>query len=188
MCIKRYWYSSGTSIYGRPWKHLIDEFYPGNIFLAIFITLVLMLIPVIFYLIGNHRRKLTELSANEKEIVGSYTAFISRSKISLNMPIGKVDNITVVNSKFFWFTGKMIRISSASGVIKIRYVVNADEVVAFISAAIEKAKKENVAIGQPTTQQPDTADSIRKLAELRDAGIITEEEFNQKKSELLSKM
>lgn len=31
-------------------------------------------------------------------------------------------------------------------------------------------------------------DKIKKLAELKDAGILTEEEFNQKKSELLSRI
>jgi hypothetical protein len=32
------------------------------------------------------------------------------------------------------------------------------------------------------------ADQIRKLAELRDAGIVSEEEFQTKKAELLKRM
>ena len=35
---------------------------------------------------------------------------------------------------------------------------------------------------------PDVPDQIRKLAELRDQGILTEEEFASKKAELLTKM
>lgn len=167
-----------------------DHFYAGYLFLAIFIILFLMAIPEIAFLIENRRRKLTELTANEKEIVGSYTAFIPISKLALKMPIDKVDNITVVNSKFYWFTGKMIRIGSTSSVIKIPYVINADEVVAFISEAIEKAKnnKRVQPEEKPEPQRRDAADNLKKIADLRDAGIITEEEFEQKKKELLGKM
>lgn len=34
----------------------------------------------------------------------------------------------------------------------------------------------------------DIPEQIKKLAELKDAGILTEDEFNSKKSELLEKM
>ncbi|MFJ8195606.1 PH domain-containing protein [Streptomyces sp. NPDC096152] len=37
----------------------------------------------------------------------------------------------------------------------------------------------------PTGASPDSADQIRKLAELRDAGILTEEEFTAKKRQIL---
>jgi hypothetical protein len=46
-------------------------------------------------------------------------------------------------------------------------------------------------LGQPAAPaplQPDFADQIRKLAELRDAGILTEDEFRTKKAELLARM
>jgi hypothetical protein len=36
--------------------------------------------------------------------------------------------------------------------------------------------------------QPDVADQLRKLGELRDLGLVTEEEFNAKKTDLLSRM
>jgi Short C-terminal domain len=35
---------------------------------------------------------------------------------------------------------------------------------------------------------PDIADQIKKLADLRDQGVLTEDEFQQKKAELLAKM
>ncbi len=164
-----------------------NDFYAGNLVLAIVIIIVLMLLPTIFLFINVRRRKLTELTANEKEIVGSYTSFIPISKIMLKMPIEKIDNIAAVNSAFYWFTGKTIRISSTSSVIKIPFVENADAIVAFISEMIEKAKGGQKPT-QPEKPQGDAADSLKKLAELRNAGIITEEEFNQKKNELLGKM
>ncbi|MCH5349196.1 MAG: SHOCT domain-containing protein [Oscillospiraceae bacterium] len=41
---------------------------------------------------------------------------------------------------------------------------------------------------QNNAPQPDIADQIEKLAHLRDKGIITEEEFQTKKADLLSRM
>lgn len=156
---------------------------------AIVLWFVMPIALGISILVARRRRQMTELTVNEKEIVGSYTKFIPITKISLRMPIEKIDNISAVNSIFFWYTGKLLRIASTSSVIKIPFVVNADEIVAFLSEAIEKAKNRLVkAVAEPEKPQGDAADSLKKLAELRNAGIITEEEFNQKKSELLGKM
>jgi hypothetical protein len=44
----------------------------------------------------------------------------------------------------------------------------------------------DTADSQPSN--PDIPDQIRKLAELRDSGILSSEEFEAKKAELLSKM
>jgi hypothetical protein len=38
------------------------------------------------------------------------------------------------------------------------------------------------------SQQPDVPDQLRKLAELRDAGVITEDEFSAKKADMLSRI
>ncbi len=160
----------------------------GMLFLIIFLNIfIFAIVPSIYLLISIRQRKLSELTANEREIVGSYTGFIPISKITLNMPIEKIDNIAAVKNFFFIYTGKMLRISSTSGVIRIPYVLNGDEVVTFISEAIEKAKGSQKST-QPVIPQTDATDSLKKLAELRDAGIITEEEFNQKKNELLGKI
>ncbi len=40
----------------------------------------------------------------------------------------------------------------------------------------------------PAPQPPDLASQLRSLAELRDAGILSEVEFQQKKAELLTRM
>jgi hypothetical protein len=56
--------------------------------------------------------------------------------------------------------------------------------------ALSAAKQDPPAQAQ-TAQAPrasDAADAIRKLGELRDAGVLTEEEFDAKKRELLHRM
>lgn len=42
--------------------------------------------------------------------------------------------------------------------------------------------------GTPPTQPLDIADQIKKLAELKDAGVLSLEEFDAKKSELLGRL
>ena len=167
-----------------------SDLYAGGIVGFAFILLIFIALPVIYYLISNRARKLTELSVSEKEVIGSYTAFIPISKITLRMPIEKIDNVSAVKNIFFIFTGKMVRIGSTSSVIRIPYVLNADEVVSCILNMIEQTKQANKISVAPQAEayNKDYADSIRKLAELRDAGIISEEEFNKKKSELLNKI
>ncbi|CPU70609.1 Uncharacterised protein [Mycobacteroides abscessus] len=55
-------------------------------------------------------------------------------------------------------------------------------------AAFRRVRSEAAAPAQPVAAAPDLADQIRKLSELRDAGILTEAEFNAKKADLLSRM
>jgi len=40
----------------------------------------------------------------------------------------------------------------------------------------------------PSTQSPDLVEQLRKLGELRDAGILTDEEFSTKKAEILGRI
>ena len=175
--------------YGKIDSELYIDWDGFFILIVILNILIFTIVPLIYLLINRRKRKLTELTANDMEIVGSYTGFIPISKITLKMPIEKIDNIAAVKNFFFLYTGKALRIASTSGVIRIPYVLNADEVVAFLSEAIEKAKNSPVkAVAEQEKPQGDAADSLKKLAELRNAGIITEEEFNQKKNELLGKM
>lgn len=54
-----------------------------------------------------------------------------------------------------------------------------------ISRMIGKAREESVQAGAP---QEDTLEKIVKLSELKEKGIISEEEFNKKKTELLDKV
>ncbi len=178
-----YWYGIRYATVGS-----VENVREGSLVLVLFINLLLLtLVPLIYYLIGMRKRKLSELIANEKEIIGSYAGFIPISKITLKMPIEKVDNIVAVKNFFFLYTGKALRIASTSGVIRIPYVLNADEVVSFLSEGIEKARKKRAEMPEKIPEKPqvDVAEGLKKFAELRDAGIITEEEFQQKKKELL---
>ncbi len=172
-----YYYVGGTRVH------------TGNIIWLMLIILLFISIPIILMLLWNRKRKLIDLTATDTELIGSYTAFIPISKITLKMPIEKIDNIAIVSSVFFVFTGKAIKISSTSGSICLPYVLNADEVVSYIKGIINKTKKEQITgESESLNVQSDNVDKLKKLAELRNSGIITEEEFNQKKKDLLEKI
>lgn len=49
-------------------------------------------------------------------------------------------------------------------------------------------EKRHSAEPQASSPQTPTLDQIRKLGELRDAGILTEDEFDAKKKELLTRL
>ncbi len=79
----------------------------------------------------------------------------------------------------------------AGGVHKIETLLKpeAERVVAIYH---QNRKKQKEAASQPTviqqSSEPDVLDQIKKLSALKEAGIIDEAEFNQKKADLLAKL
>lgn len=84
-----------------------------------------------------------------------------------------------------------LQISVAGSVTKISTLnkIEAERVIA-IYHQYRKMMKENSAQPQVVVQQsqPDVLEQLEKLSKLKDAGILSEEEFNQKKGELLAKL
>lgn len=72
----------------------------------------------------------------------------------------------------------------------------ADAVRARLAGAVRRAVQEPPALQQstaptqamPSSSQPDVYEQLRKLGELRDLGVVTPEEFEQKKRELLARI
>lgn len=121
--------------------------------------------------------------------------------IQVQLPMGKIDNIMVIqNLETKIFGGKTVSIRSVSGVVSFPRFQNADEFVKFTLAEIEKYNQslKNVdqnlvsAIAGNSVQkaQPEksSAQKIKDLKELLDSGLITQDEFDAKKKDLLDKM
>lgn len=66
--------------------------------------------------------------------------------------------------------------------IKSKLIDGSKKTLDNISGLFSKKKKKD------NTKETDIFDTIKKLSELKESGIITEEEFNNKKAELLSKI
>jgi len=78
--------------------------------------------------------------------------------------------------------GKRVSIATSSGSINFYGVKNRDEVLATVSKLLLKRQEDTIT----TFQAPkSTSDELKKLKELLDMGIITQEEFEAKKKQLL---
>lgn len=85
----------------------------------------------------------------------------------------------------------ILTVAGATTKINSLYKVEAERVVAvyhhYRKAAKTQAAPQQVVIQQAATQA-DPLEQLEKLSKLKAAGIISEEEFNQKKAELLTKL
>lgn len=95
----------------------------------------------------------------------------------VDLPIDAVSAVAVLP---IW---KGISVSTSSGAIKFIYVKNANEIHAKLSELLVTRQSRN---GDSTVLYSSTnADELKKYKELLDSGVITEEEFNAKKKQLL---
>lgn len=179
------------SFFGSYWGHT-KETYVENIILVIFIYVVLFSMPAIVTAIFKHECKVTALTITDSQVYGSYNNFLFKK--SLKMPIEKVDNLTTISGLMDKFrSGVTLGVCSASGIIKLHFVQNADEVIAAAIGRIEEIKeKEKRArvVAQPVVSAaaPSVSDKLKDLALMKEQGLITEEELNKKREEILSKM
>lgn len=81
---------------------------------------------------------------------------------------------------------KGIAVTTASGAIKFKYIKNRDEIHCTISKLlVDRQNKTNAApvIRQEIKQSG--AEELKKYKELLDSGVISQEEFETKKKQLL---
>jgi hypothetical protein len=84
------------------------------------------------------------------------------------------------------FTGGVSLAGNAASAVKDGKLVNAT--MQFIDDMMKNQFSNNSSSPTIIKQEVDIADQIRKLSDLKNDGILTEDEFNKKKAELLSKM
>lgn len=110
------------------------------------------------------------------------------SNKELKLPVEKVDNISIEKSFINeLFDGKTIVIHSASYSIRFTCVHNAIEFVDKTLEAIKAYQESNQPddVNIQTNTGNDNLEQIKKLKEMLDSGIITQDEFDTKKKQLL---
>lgn len=82
--------------------------------------------------------------------------------------------------------GGTLKFNSSGNSVSMKWIKakNLDEFVLTVKSKMDEAQSS----GGQSAPKDDPADQLRKLAELRDAGILNEEEFSAKKRELLDRM
>ena len=138
--------------------------------ISLFISAV---IAVLFYVTFNK----TEIIVTDKRVYGK-TSFGTR----VDLP---VDSISAVGITFL----KSLTVTTASGAIRFFLIENRDDIHKELSRLlIERQEKKTENNNTDRGNYISVPDELKKYKELFDQGILTEEEFNMKKEQLLKMM
>jgi len=83
--------------------------------------------------------------------------------------------------------GSTIRMFASGNTVEVKYV-NDRRAMAELVSVVKSRMGGTGASVPPAPGQPDLLEAIRKLGELRDAGLLTEDEFQAKKAQLLARL
>ena len=150
------------------WGYVLTSMLPyfGSITILPFVA-----IAGLFYAWGSK----TALTVTDKRVYGT-AAFGKR----VDLPL---DKISAVGTSML----KGIAVTSASGAIKFLMIANHDEIHATISGLLLE-RQEKTSASAPVIKQEvpqSNAAELKQYKELLDSGVITQEEFDAKKKQLL---
>jgi len=173
--------------------NLVCQFNWCPVSAVIFYLVCLCLITAICIIFGSVRAGKVAgqctLTLEKTGIIGKKTGLASSKELKL--PMDKIDSISVQNGILDKiFGGQTIAIRSASGLIKFPWVQNAQEFVDTTLAEIQKYNEAAELKSQPAPAAPasDDFEKIQKLKNLLDQGLLTQEEYDAKRRELLEKI
>lgn len=158
----------------------------GIITFAIFAIFVLL---IIWVLCSRLLCKKCDLELNQDGIFGRKKTLFSLQTI--NQPFEKIDNIYVRDSIIDKILGgQTIAIRSASSCIKFCCIANAQE---FVDKTLEELKKYKESVNSKSEKTPaasdgDAMDALLKLKNLLNQGLITQEEYEEKRKSFVNKI
>ena len=114
-----------------------------------------------------------EIVVTNKRVYG-FTAFSKR----IDLPI---DSVSAIGSSAF----NGISVSTSSGRISFMLIKNRNEIHRCISDLLIERQKKNSVVASAAECRISNPDELKKYKELLDSGVITKEEFNAKKKQLL---
>ena len=167
MTIDRSFFSNLTFLFAH--KSFICYFIPIFFYLGIIIGIIILLFIFVY--------KNVSITVTDKRVYGT-AAFGKR----VDLPF---DSITSIGTSFF----NGIAVATPSGKIKFRMIKNRDDIHKEISKLLierqgsVKTTTTTAAAKQDIPQS--NADELKKFKELLDSGVITQEEFDAKKKQLL---
>ena len=179
-----YFYDMGYSNDKTYWGEQ-KESYPENVFIFIVLNILLAAAPFVFEFTRKKECQNTQLNIKDDKIYGSCGIAIIKKKIDI--PFANINNITVSQTKADKLrSGKTLQIIHGDKKSVFHYIHNAEEVKNYINNCVDMFKSKKEESQQTTVIKSDSsADELKKYKELLDNGVITQEEFDAKKKQLL---
>ena len=110
---------------------------------------------------------------------------------TVNMESFNLKDINSIDSMSDGIKGSKIKIHTTTKSLEILISYKssiATRIIQLLDTAMNDAKNEFKNSNQISTSSPDIIEQIKKLAELKEQGILSEEEFSNKKQDLLNKI
>lgn len=142
-------------------------------FQAAFVSLLFYIPVLIVYLFIWFISK-NQLVVTDKRISGK-AAFGKQ----IDLPIDAISAVSTIKLI------KGLSISTSSGKVSFWGIGNRDEIYKVISDLIIARQTKSTAREEKTTNNSDYTEELKKIKDLLDAGVITQEEFDAKKKQLL---
>ena len=159
-------------VYGNAFSYAISEYFNNDqLWISLIPFAALTLIGALIYL----WLRSYELTVTDKRIYGK-VAFGKR----VDLPVDSVSATATI--RLF----KGVSVSTSSGRISFLMVKNADEIYKVVSKLLIERQQEKINTAFiPAASKSDEADQLKKYKDLLDSGVITQEEFDAKKKQLL---
>ena len=85
--------------------------------------------------------------------------------------------------------GHHVKFFASGNEVNLKWIDKKSDVPGFVGVVKDQMKADHATPAAPAaSDSPDVADQIRKLAQLRDEGLVTDEEFETKRAELLARL
>lgn len=192
--------AGGGILYSTPLGSFLSMYdWPNVLIFLVFFVLFLILIglpTVVRVKVNVYRAAHCSLELTDSRITGKLRGVFSTK--TLDLPIRQVNSISInknLKDSIIGGGGKRIVIRSSSGMIAFRWVQNADEFVSATLAQIENTSQGTAPVQAAPTPAPQESDStqnameqIKQLKEMKDSGLLTEEEYEEKRKKLLERI
>ena len=158
-------------VYGNAFSYALSKYFSNQFWICLIPVAALALIGGLIYL----WLRSYELTVTDKRIYGK-VAWGKR----IDLPVDSVSATSTTRVL------KGVSVSTSSGRISFRVIKNADEIYKVMNNLLIERQQEKVnATVAATTPKSDEADQLKKYKDLLDSGVITQEEFDAKKKQLL---
>ena len=158
--------------------------------IVVAIALVIPFLEAMYKVMWKKLAADCSLTLYDNELSGQIRGRLFRSSNNLSIPLNKVDSIfTKADSLDKSRGGKRVIIVSGRSHFNLCCVQNADEFTAACMKELGRLQKSSTAVQSApvvqNVQQLSAADELAKFKKLLDDGVITQEDFDAKKKQLL---